>query len=111
MLKEIDLAGALKRIEEGSDQICMLIPMEGTTTVSQLTKAKGFVLITKQAPEKKEDLKPKVLKKKAPPKVDHGKIIALHKAGWNVPAIAFELGCSDQTVYNHLAQEENNGAD
>lgn len=109
MLKEIDLAGALKRIEEGSDQICMLIPMDNATTVSELTKAKGFVLITKQAPEKKE-LKPKAIKKKAPPKVDHGKIIALHKAGWNVPAIAFELGCSDQTVYNHLAQEESNGA-
>lgn len=37
--------------------------------------------------------------------VDHGKIVALARAGWSVAKIADEMRCSDQTVRNHLAKE------
>lgn len=37
-------------------------------------------------------------------KIDAGKVLALHKAGWSVKNIAGELGCSDQTVYNALKE-------
>ena len=32
----------------------------------------------------------------------HGKILALHNAGWDVTAIAREMGVSRCTIYNHL---------
>ncbi len=34
--------------------------------------------------------------------MDHGKIIALHKAGWKVKDIAGDMSISDVTVYNTL---------
>ena len=37
--------------------------------------------------------------------VDHGKILALHDAGWPVKKIAGEIGVSEQTVKNHLKKE------
>lgn len=45
-------------------------------------------------------------KKAAPKKLDHGKIIALHKGKWPVAKIADEMGCSEQAVRNHIAMEE-----
>ena len=44
-------------------------------------------------------------------KIDHGKIIALYKAGWSVAKIADEMGCTAQTVRNHIRQEEQNETD
>jgi len=35
-------------------------------------------------------------------KLDHGKILALSEAGWSVAKIADEMGCSEQSVRNHL---------
>ena len=43
--------------------------------------------------------KPKASKKQ---KIDTGKLQALYEAGWPVPKIADELGCSDKAVYYHL---------
>lgn len=43
--------------------------------------------------------KPKASAKK---KIDTGKLQALYEAGWPVPKIADELGCSDKAVYYHL---------
>jgi len=39
-------------------------------------------------------------------KIDAGKVLALHKAGWKVKDIASELSCSDQTVYNALKERD-----
>ena len=54
---------------------------------------------------------PPAPKKTAPKKtrkttIDHGKIMALHKGRWPVAKIADEMGCSEQTVRNHIAMEE-----
>lgn len=35
-------------------------------------------------------------------RLDTGKVAALRKAGWTVKAIAEEMSCSEQTVYNAL---------
>lgn len=43
---------------------------------------------------------------KKPKKLDHGKIMALHKGKWPVAKIADEMGCSEQAVRNHIAMEE-----
>lgn len=36
-------------------------------------------------------------------KIDDGKIAALRKAGWSINKIAEEIGCSPQTVCNHIS--------
>lgn len=102
MIKETDLAGALQRIADGSGQVCMLMPIGMKTTVEELIKAKSYAVITQQSAENKENPKPE--KKK----VDHGRIMALYKAGWTIKNIADDVGCSVQTVYTHISQGENN---
>lgn len=59
------------------------------------------------APERK---KPGPKPKKKQP-LDHGKIMALHKGKWPVAKIADEMGCSEQAVRNHIAQEEKKDAE
>ena len=105
MLKEIDLAGALARIKDGSDKVCMIVPVSKDTTIEELMQAKGFALAEiRQDPEPKPEPKPKQDKPKKT--IDHGKIIALHKAGWSASKIAPEVGCSLQTVINHINAEK-----
>ena len=105
MLKEIDLAGALARIKDGSDKVCMIVPVSKDTTIEELMQAKGFALAEiHQDPEPKPEPKPKQDKPKKT--IDHGKIIALHKAGWSASKIAPEVGCSLQTVINHINAEK-----
>ena len=58
----------------------------------------------KEKPSAPEQKKPGPKPKKKPP-LDHGKIIALHKGKWPVAKIADEMGCSEQAVRNHIAQE------
>ena len=105
MLKEIDLAGALARIKEGSEKICMLVPVSKDTTLEKLLQAKGFAMVD----TKKEEPTPKAEKPKADkPKrnIDTGKILALHNAGWTATAIAAEIGCSIPTVTSHIKAEK-----
>ena len=105
MLKEIDFAGALARIKDGSDKVCMIVPVSKDTTIEELMQAKGFALAEiRQDPEPKPEPKPKQDKPKKT--IDHGKIIALHKAGWSASKIAPEVGCSLQTVINHINAEK-----
>jgi len=104
MLKELDLAGALARIKDGSEKICMLVPVSKDTTLEEVMQAKGFVLAeaNKEEPKQTTAPKPKPEKKN----VDHGKIIALHNAGWTATAIASEVGCSIPTVTSHIKAEK-----
>lgn len=102
MLKEIDLRGALARIRDGLDTVYVLVPVTKETTIGELLNASAFVM--GQA-EKAEEPKPKPEKKN----VDHGKIIALHNAGWTATAIAAEIGCSIPTVTSHIKAEKEKG--
>ena len=113
MLKEIDLAGALARIKDGSDKVCMIVPVSKDTTIEELMQAKGFALAEirqdpEPNPEPNPEPKPEPKPKQDKPKktIDHGKIIALHKAGWSASKIAPEVGCSLQTVINHINAEK-----
>ena len=120
MLKEIDMAGALARLKDGSDQICAIIPVTKETTLNELMNARGFVLVDGRTSEERvakprtgtnvpaPKKVPSVPPKKAE-KVDHGKIIALHNAGWTATAIASEVGCSIPTVTSHIKAEKEKG--
>jgi len=78
------------------------------TSLAEFLGADDYEIIEPEVPEKEEpapteEEPPK--KKKFPAPVDHGKIIALYKAGWAPLAIADEMRCSLQTVTNHIKKE------
>lgn len=103
MLKEIDMAGALARLKDGSDQICAIIPVTKETTIGELLNARGFAMVSGDSePKPEQKAAPKPEKKN----VDHGKILALHRAGWTATAIAAEIGCSIPTVTSHIKAEK-----
>ena len=100
-------------IEE--ETVYMLVRMESDTTVSDLYGADGYVIMqeepepepvpepkpAKQTKQKKQIWEPK----QDPVRIDHGKIVALYKAKWSIKKISDEIGCSQQTVINHLKKE------
>lgn len=45
-----------------------------------------------------------VAKKSKTARVDHDTIMEMHRQGWSVKHICDVLGCSDQTVRNHIAR-------
>lgn len=96
IIKFLTMAEVVPAVMEHK-QTFMMIEINEYTSLGELRDADGFMTV-----EKKEDPKPKPAPK---PGVDHGKIVALYKAGWKIPQIADEVGCSQQTVYNHLAKE------
>ena len=109
MLKEIDMTGALARLKDGSDQICAIIPVTKETTLNELMNARGFVVVDGKTPEERVAKPAPVLRpvvKAEKKNVDHGKIIALHNAGWTATAIASEVGCSIPTVTSHIKAEK-----
>lgn len=76
----------------------MIIPITPDTTVRQFQQAAGFI-----TPE--TETKPKENPQKKI--IDHGKIVALYTANppRTVTWIADEIGCSVQTVINHLKKD------
>lgn len=119
MLKQIALVDAVKRVINGH-RVYIMFEIDPQTTIEDLGFADGFLIEeedpqpeTKPEPEHKPKTEPKVkTKPKAEPKksgpagIDHGKLIALHKAGWSSNKIAGEMGISAQTVLNHIARDE-----
>ena len=122
--KEIKMHEAVNlAVADVNVQTYMLIPVTAQTTIADLSEAKGFVMetfetevapVAEEKPEKPE--RPKATRRS---EIDHGKIVALYNAGWPTTKIADEVGCSIQTVINHLKEEgiykakgeRNNGAE
>ena len=97
-------------IEE--ETVYMLVRMEQDTMVSDLYGADGYVIMQEEpVPEPKPAKQAKQQKKQIwepkqdPVRIDHGKIVALYKAKWSIKKISDEIGCSQQTVINHLKKE------
>lgn len=93
---EISMSDAMKKAEGGG--VFMIVPVTPDTTVRQFQQAAGFV-VQEQEAKPKENPQKKV--------IDHGKIVALYTANppRTVSWIADEIGCSVQTVINHLKKE------
>lgn len=123
IIKQIGLAECMNMIYEGGNAY-MMIPIDNATTVEMLNKAEAYCILVDEP--KLEDYKPiepegpeeepeevpepepepeKPEPKKQKIEIDHGKICALYKAGWNCTKIADELRCNAQTVINHLVKE------
>ena len=97
MLKEITLNQAIDACTK-ERAVYKLTPVTMDDTIRELTKAR---FIIEEATEK-----PQKTQKEPGRKIDHGKIMALHKAKWTPSRIAEEIGCSLQTVINHIKQED-----
>ena len=117
MLKQIALVDAVKRVINGH-RVYIMFEIDPQTTIEDLGFADGFLIEEedpqpdpKPEPKTKPAKQPKAEQKKSGPSgIDHGKLIALHKAGWSIEKIADEMGCTTTTVRNHIRQEEQNGA-
>ena len=115
MLKQIALVDAVKRVINGH-RVYIMFEIDPQTTIEDLGFADGFLIEEEEPqPEPKTKPEPKAKpkaepKKSGPAGIDHGKLIALHKAGWSIEKIADEMGCTTTTVRNHIRQEEQNGA-
>lgn len=118
MLKQIALVDAVKRVINGH-RVYIMFEIDPQTTIEDLGFADGFLIEEDPQPEPKPEPEPKPKaqpkaeskKKGGPAGIDHGKLIALHKAGWSIEKIADEMGCTTTTVRNHIRQEEQNGAE
>lgn len=110
---ELTLREALQELDKGNDVIVLqprtLDMVENDFIISELGEwLKGCHLLvmekktvdagTKERTVKQETKKPRTAAKK----VDVGKIVALHKAGWTGKAIADELKVSEATVSTYL---------
>ena len=118
-LKVIPLYEAVQACAD-DEPVYLLVKMKIDMMVSDLCEAAAYAIDTdmandkhfqeildsvdeqKQLPEKK---KPKPIVKPKEQKLDHGKIVALAKAGWSQAKIAGEMGCSIQAVSWHLKKE------
>ena len=103
--KEISLAEAVEAIFVGKE-VYSLHRMLKDATVEDLYESKGFLVKVQNKVDPKLQEKKQVWgPKKEPAKVDHNKICALYKAKWTIAKIADEMGCSEQTIRNHLDKE------
>lgn len=119
-LKAISLREAIDAVIE-EETVYMLVRMEQDTSVIDLYGAAGYVVMQEEpepepVPEPKPAKQPKQKKqpkpekqvwgpKQDPVRIDHGKIVALYTAKWSIKKISDEIGCSQQTVINHLKKE------
>lgn len=114
-MKRITRDQAIDTVVRGGVDVYMITLITSKTTLEEISTADGyFSLEEKEEPEEDPKKDPKTdpevktvkVKEEKPrrnaKKIDHGKILALYKAGWSVAEIADEIGCSMQTVYNYL---------
>lgn len=121
---------AFDHLQRGDGEVCIVKTITDDTPIGALRNAEGFLLgireeqaqetkaeapATEEAPEPAPEPKPKAQLPPRKPRIDQGKVMALHKAGWNVSSIAMEVGCSGQSVRNiiekHESGETNDAAD
>ena len=110
---------AFDHLQRGDGEVCIVKTITDDTPIGVLRNAEGFLLgipeepaqetkkeapAAEEAPEPTPEPKPKAQSKK--PRIDQGKVMALHKAGWNVSSIALEVGCSGQSVRNIIEKHE-----
>ena len=123
-MKQITLSEAVVKALEPEQKVYMIIPVTPLTMIEELAAAAGFCCkdekdgepvtevtevtrpvteVTAEEPPKQEEA-PKPEKKRGK-QIDHGRIVAEYKAGRSIGWIADDVGCSEQTVVNHLIRE------
>ena len=128
---------AFEHLQRGDGEVCIVRTITDDTPIGALRNAEGFLLgiqeepvqeTKTEAPESKEEPNKEAnssnenVKNETPepkqkaqlpprkPRIDQGKVMALHRAGWNVSSIAMEVGCSGQSVRNIIEKHESGEA-
>lgn len=112
---------AFDHLQRGDGEVCIVKTITDDTPLGVLRNAEGFLLgireeqaqetkaeapAAKEAPEPTPEPKQKAQLPPRKPRIDQGKVMALHRAGWNVSSIAMEVGCSGQSVRNIIEKHE-----
>lgn len=114
-LKVIPLREAVEACVE-DEPVYMIVKMDTDLSVMDLFGATAYAIDVDESKDEQfqkildsvDERKPMPAKKKTKqinPKLAHGKICALAKAGWSQAKIAGEMGCSIQAVSWHLKKE------
>lgn len=87
--------------------IYMLTKVTGALTLDEIRNAHAFVVPVEELPEPVPVEAPEQTEEPARRKssVDHDRIMELVAAGYPPKEIAEQIGCSEQTVRNHIARE------
>ena len=114
---------AFDHLQRGDGEVCIVKTITDDTPIGALRNAEGFLLGIREEPtqEPKEEApaaeeaqeptpEPKQKAQPKKPRIDQGKVMALHRAGWNVSSIAMEVGCSTQSVRNIIEKHESKEA-
>ena len=101
--EKITMASALEMA--GNREIYILTKLSDQTTLADFKKAAAYVVQVEedeQIPEIEAAPEEPARRKSS---VDHDRIMELAAAGYPPKEIAEQVGCSEQTVRNHIARE------
>lgn len=100
-MRKLSIAEAMNLLKEDGE-VFALIRIDKSTKVGDLLSYRTLCTMVEEESAKK------VIEQRAkkPVTVDHGKILALHKANWKNKQIADEMGISVPTVTKHIKYEE-----
>ena len=102
---KVTLASALEMA--GEKEIYILTELSGDTTLADFKKAAAYVVRIEddeQIPEPEPAEAPEEPARRKS-SIDHDRIMELAAAGYPPKEIAEQIGCSEQTVRNHIARE------
>ena len=94
---KVNLATALQNA--GEQEIYILSALSEQTTLAELKKAAAFVIPIEETEQTQEPVEETAKKK-----IDHDEIIRMAQEGCTPREIAEKIGCSEQTVRNHIAR-------
>ena len=98
--EKVTMASALEMA--GNREIYILTKLSDQTTLADFKKAAAYVVQIEEDEQIPEiETAPEEPAKK---KIDHDEIIRMAQEGYPPREIAEKIGCSDQTVRNHIAR-------
>lgn len=98
--EKVTLASALEMA--GNREIYILTELSDQTTLADFKKAAAYVVQIEEDEQIPEiEAAPEEPAKK---KIDHDEIIRMAQEGYTPREIAEKIGCSEQTVRNHIAR-------
>ena len=97
---------ALMQFMTGTNDFNIMIEIDNDMNIiSAEVAVKIWKYLNEQIQEEKKEVKEEVQPEQEPKarkKLDTPKMVALRNAGWTYEKIADEMGCSTQTVINHI---------
>lgn len=87
----------------GENEIYMITRVTGELTLDDIRNATGFVVPVEELPEPAPIETPEEPARRKSP-IAHDRIMELAAAGYPPKEIAEQIGCSEQTVRNHIAR-------